>query len=82
MEFGNNNVFCFVKNNLNIMESRINDVKNLFPDNPSTKLQRAPFRVPFTHHHPIISYHGRSWLGVGKVLVGGYQLVEWYGVKC
>ena len=31
--------------------------------------------IPCAYQHPINSYHGRSWLGVGRALVGGYQAV-------
>ena len=30
----------------------------------------------------IISYRGRSWLGVGKALVSGYQLVGGWPILC
>ena len=40
------------------------------------------FPLPSTYQLPIKSYRGRSWLGVGKALVGGYQLVGGYGVDC
>ena len=31
--------------------------------------------LPSAYQHPINSYRGRSWLGVGRVLVTGLQLV-------
>ena len=36
----------------------------------------TPSGVSSKYHTPIISYNGRSWLGVGRELIGGYQLVS------
>ena len=31
--------------------------------------------LPSTYQHPTKSYRGRSWLGDGRELIGGYQVV-------
>ena len=40
--------------------------------NISTTLrQKMPLPLPTPYQHPTNSYHGRSWLGVGKDLITG-----------
>jgi hypothetical protein len=41
-------------------------IKKLF--HPSTNKQKKS--LPSPYHHPTNSYHGRSWLGVGREMVG------------